>query len=167
MTESIDISSALWLLMIRTFHMMRRARQRELNQYGITTRNSAVLSTIIRLGKETTLIKIAQQLVLEDHSMSEQLSRMEKAGLIKKVKGQKRNSILIEVTRKGYELYDKGMQGKSVGNIMSVLTKEEQQSLWTLIAKIREQSIKELGKANDNLYPPSDPAELDPTTNVW
>jgi len=30
------------------------------------------------------------------------------------------------------------------------------------MAKIREQSMIDLGKENQNLYPPSDPAELPP-----
>ncbi len=161
MTEPRDISSELWKLLIRTFHIMRRARQHELNQFGITTRASAVIDTALRLGEEATLSQIGQQLVLEEHSMSEQLSRMEKAGLIKKVRAPgKKNVIQIEVTEKGHELYKKAEERKSVHYIMSVLTKEEKHNLWLAIAKIREQSAKALGKDSNNLYPPSDPADL-------
>ena len=164
MTESRDISDELWKLLIRTFHIMRRARQRELNKIGITTRSSAVIDTALRLGEEATLSKIGQQLVLEEHSMSEQLSRMEKAGLIKKVRAKgKKNVILIEITEKGRELYKKAEERESVNHIMSVLTEEEKHNLWLTIAKIREQSVKALGKDSNNLFPPSDPADLPPS----
>jgi len=163
MTESTDFSFALWQLVLRTSHVMRRARQRELNQFGITSRNSAVLSTIMRLREEATLSKIAQQLVLEVHSMSAQLTRMEKDGSIIKVKDRKRKNLMrIVVTNKGYESFIKGMEKITINSIMSKLTKEEQQNLWVIMAKIREQSMIDLGKENQNLYPPSDPAELPP-----
>jgi len=163
MTESRDIRLELYKLLIRTFHIMRRVRQHELNKYGITTRSSAVIDTALRLGEEATLSKVGQQLVLEEHSVSEQLSRMEKAGLIRKVRDpQLKNQIRIEVTEKGRELYEKSQDRKTVDYIMSVLTEEEQRNLWSTIAKIREQAVKALGKDNNNLYPPSDPSELPP-----
>ena len=161
MTDALDFSSELWQLMIRTFHIMRRVRQKELNKFHITTRSSAVLRLIIRLGEGATLTKIAEQLVMEDHSMSEQLTRMEKAGLIKKVRSSKnKNQIRVEMTEKGYEAYNNTLLRNSVQNIMSVITPEEQRTLWSIVAKIREQSLKVLGKENPNLYPPSDPDEL-------
>ena len=162
MDDTADFKGGLWLLLIRTFHVMRRARQKELNGYGITTRSAAVLSAVLRLGKEATLRQLARQLVLEEHSMSEQLLRMEKTGLIKRVKDPKKNLIHVRITKKGRDLYDKSMERKSVENIMSVLTKEEQLNLWLTIAKIREQSLKELGKLNENMFPPSDPALFEP-----
>ena len=57
MTESRDIKFELYKLLIRTFHIMRRARQHELYRYGITTRSSAVIDTALRLGEEATLSK--------------------------------------------------------------------------------------------------------------
>ena len=163
MAESTNFYFALWQLVARTTYIMGRARQRELNQFGMTSRNSAVLCTIMRLGNNATLSNIAQQLVLEVHSMSAQLKRMEKDGLIERISDhRKRNRMRIVVTDKGYELFIKGMERRTINSMMSVLTEEEQRNLWVIMAKLREQSMLELGKANQSLYPPSDPAELPP-----
>ena len=163
MSESSDIRFPLWQLVSRTSHIMLRARQRELNEYGITRGYSSVLSTVLRLGEQATLSNISQQLVREVHSMSAQLTRMEKEGLINKVKDPKKKNLMrIVVTDKGYELYTKGMERTTINSIMSTLTQEEQHELWVIMAKIREKSMIELGKENQNLYPPSDPSELPP-----
>ena len=163
MAESADIRFPLWQLVARTYHIMLRARQRELNRYGITSGYSSVLSTVMRLGEEATLSNISHQLVREVHSMSAQLKRMEKEGLIKKAKDQnKKNLMRIIVTDKGYELYTKGMEKTTINSIMSKLTVEEQKTLWLIMVKIRQQSMIELEKEDTNLYPPSDPAELPP-----
>jgi len=163
MSEPVDIRFPLWQLVSRTSHIMLRARQRELNEYGITRGYSSVLSTVMRLGKQATLSNISQQLVREVHSMSAQLTRMEKEGLIKKVKDQKKKNLMrIVVTKKGYELYSKGMGKTTINSIMSKLSPEEQKTLWLIMAKVRKQSMIELEKEDTNLYPPSDPAELPP-----
>ena len=161
MTESNDFSYALWQLVIHTSYTMKRARQRELLQFGITFRNSAVLSTIIRLGDEATLSNIAQQLILEKNSMSAQLTRMEKEGIIKKVKDPKKKNLMsITLTNKGHELYVKGLERNAINSVMSTLTEDEKQALWAILAKLRDKSMIELGKESVNLYPPSEPVKL-------
>lgn len=161
MVDLKEVNFALWQMVINTTHIMKRARQNELNNIGITVRTSAVLSTIIRLGNEATLSNIARQLVMEVHSISAQLSRMEKEGLIKKLKNpKKKNLISIKITDKGYELYQKGMERLSIHSVMSILNEEEQQNLWKITAKIRQQSMRELGRGDVILYPPSDQAKL-------
>ncbi len=157
-TKAIDF--ALWQLIINTSHIMKRARQQELNQLGITVRTSAVLSTIIRLGDEATLSNIAGQLVMEVHSMSAQLSRMEKDGLIVKTKNPKKKNLLsIQITEKGYEIYQKGLDRQSIHSVMSVLTDEQRKHLWEIITSLRQQSMTELGKG-DVLYPPTELADF-------
>ena len=160
--EEIEFADDLWQILIRTFHVMRRARQKELNKYGITTRTSAVLGVVIRLGEKATLTNIARQLVLEDHSMSEQLARMEKTGLVTKVKGRSgTKQILVELTEKGREAYEQSMERKSIRKIMSVLSQEEKRAMYSMAARIREASLQELGKEVSDIYPPENFAELE------
>jgi len=117
----------------------------------------------MRLGEEATLSNIAEQLTLEIHSISAQLTRMEKEGLIEKTKDRKKKNLMhVRITDKGYESFIHGMKREKLNSIMSALTDEEKHSLWMIIAKIREKSMAELGKESKNLYPPSDPADLPP-----
>lgn len=161
MSQTGDITFALWQLVLRTFHIMQRARQRELNHFGITLRASAVLSTIMRLGDKATISNIANQLVLEEHSVSAQLTRMEKDGLIEKSKDKGKSKLIqVIITEKGYDFFTQGMERKATDSIMSVLTEEEKISLWTILAKLRKQSMIELGRDDQDLYPPSNIGEL-------
>ena len=161
MTESQDISFRLWQMVSNVRHIIYKARQKELNQYGISIRSSIVLDTVLRLGKRATPIAISQQSFIERHSISEQLSRMEKEGLIKKVRDlERKNLVRIEVTEKGYELSRKAAERESVKHIMSALTREEQRELWFLLSKLRERTMKNMGLENIEPYPPSNPDEL-------
>jgi len=149
---------ALWILIQRTVRILSKVRQQELNKFRTTLRITAVLGTILRLGDKATLENISHQVVLERHSMSSQLIRMEKGGLIKRVKDtKKKNMMSIQITEKGYATYINAVKTVIINKILEVLTEEERHSIWTIIAKLRRQAMMELGKDDSNQYPTSDP----------
>ena len=161
MKDSKQINDGLWVMLNRTRHLMYKARQKELKHYGISVRNAGVLSTIARLGADISPKTIAQELFLEHHSVSEMLSRMEKKGLIKRVKDQERkNLIRLEVTEKGYEAYRMSTVRESTNIIMSALTQKEKLELWSILSKLRKSTTEHLGVESIDPYPPSDPAKL-------
>ena len=81
-------------------------------------------------------------------------------GLVRRVKDlDRKNLVRIVITKKGYNLYLKIEEQKSIDKIMSVLTEEEKLELWSILAKIRGQAVKELGIKKLDLYPPADPSE--------
>ncbi len=148
-------------MLTSTNHLIYRARQKELNRYGISMHGSGVLDAVFRFGKEATIKVLSQQAFRERNSMSEHLSRMEKEGIIIKVKDMKRkNQVRVEMTEKGYELFQKAAERISIKDIMSILTREEQRELWSLLSKLRERTMKSLGMENIEPYPPSDPDKL-------
>jgi DNA-binding MarR family transcriptional regulator len=154
----------LYQLCLYTFSIMKRARQLECNKLGITSRNVAVLISIMRLGEEATLVNLSKNLVLEMQTVSAQLTRMEKDGLIIKEKdAKKRNLMHIRVTEKGYEYSLKGLKRESIKQVSSVLTNEEKYDLWLILSKLREQSMRALGKETKDLFPPSNPENLPST----
>ena len=156
-----NINYELWLLLSRTRHLMYKARQKEVKQYGISMRNAGVLHSISRLGRGATPGRIAREMFLEPHSVSDMLSRMETRGLIKKVKDlEKKNLIRIEMTENGYEAYRKSACRKSINAIMSALSQKEKLELWSLLSKIRIGEMEQRGIENTDIYPPSDLAEL-------
>ena len=120
-----------------------------------------MLFTVLRLKGHATPAAISRQLFWELHSVSEQLSRMEAKGLVRKVRDLgRRNLIRAEVTAKGVEVYRESSRRRSAREIMSVLTKDEQHQLWALLAKLREKALHELGARGSDPFPPSDPGEL-------
>ena len=152
-----DIHYRVWQMISNTTHVISKARQKELYNYGVSMHSSGILDAIYRLGKKATPIAIAKESSRERHSTSEQLSRMEREGLIRKIKDLKRkNLIRIELTEKGFELLQKASERKSIDYIMAVLTLEEQRTLWSLLAKVRGKAMGYLGNTNANVFPPSD-----------
>ncbi len=161
MKVSLNIKSGLWHLLNHNRHLIYKARQRELDRYGILINDSVVLFQILKLGEDATTSEISRQLFRERHSVSEQLIRMEKRGLIKRLRDPaKKNSICAKITKKGYEVYCDASRHESTEYIMSALTKEEQLQFWFLLSKVRDKAIELLGIKNLTPYPPSDPSEL-------
>jgi len=159
--KDININYPLWRLLARTRQAIYRARQKELLPYGVSMRTSAVLFSIINSPEEITPKMISQQLTLEYHSVSEHLKRMEKGGLIHRIKDKEwKNLIRIEVTAKGYEAYSNSIFHESTDAIMSVLTYEEKIELWRILYRLRSKAMEYLGIEETDVYPPSSPEEL-------
>ena len=158
---SIDRVHALFQLLRRTDRVIHKARQRELDRYGVSAEVAAVLFTVLRLGRQATPANIARALFLERHTVSEQLIRMDKDGLIQRVKDlERKNYVRVVLTEKGYDQYRKSARRRSTRSILAVLTPEEQEQLWLLLAKVRDKSLKHLGVRAPETYPPSAPSQI-------
>jgi len=139
-----DTTYNLWLLLRRATHAALRARERELRQYGISSANSGVLFLVQELGRKATPAEISRQLFREPHSVSGLLSRMEKDGLVRRVKDlRKKNMVRVVLTEKGRKVYEQAKKRGSVHSILSVLSEEERRQLTLCLTKIREKALKE------------------------
>jgi DNA-binding MarR family transcriptional regulator len=157
----LTFSDGLWQMMARTDHIIAKLRQKELRRYGITMNEAIVLFTVLRLKGLVTPANISQQLFWEPHTVSEQLKSMEAKGLIRKVRDlQRQNLIRVEITERGLEAYRQSAKRKSTRELMSVLDKEDQVQLWTLLAKLRERAMHESGLGYPEPFPPSDPSKF-------
>ncbi len=152
---SVDPDYALWILLRRTSHVVWKVRERELGQYGLSAVKTGVLRIVQVIGRKATPAEISRYLLREDHSVSGLLSRMEKEGLVTKVKDlDKKNRVRIVLTEKGHKAYYQAMKGGSIHNIMSALSDEERQQFMSCLEKIRDKAFKELGwAAHHPLYP--------------
>mgnify|MGYP001583932522 CR=1 FL=1 len=165
--ETASINFGLWQLLQRSLGAIIKVRQKELDRFGITVRQSAVLRTVMRLGQQATPTEIAKQLFLESNTISEQLQRMEADGLVKKVKDlNRKNLVRIEVTQEGHELSSKTLNRKSIDYVMSVLTEDEKIELWSILTKLRGRAVEKLDIKDLDLYPPSDYSSLWPSDNT-
>lgn len=132
-----DPNYYLWLLLGTTKRLMTKARQKELSRHHITTRRSYVLYIINYLGEKATLSQISKYSFREVHTIFGILSRMEKDGLIKKIRAMpKSRRIRFEITDKGFRAYDISRKRKAINTIMSVLSEEERQQLSSILDKL-------------------------------
>ena len=145
--SSKDLDFDLWVLLRRTSHVVLKARDRELAKYGISAVQAAVLFLVRELGRDAIPAEISRQLLRDAHSVSGLLSRMEKDGLVRKVKDlDRKNLVRVELTEKGNEAFNKSTRRESISGIMSSLPDKEQRQLMSYLRTVRDTALKELGK---------------------
>ncbi|MFC1956045.1 MarR family winged helix-turn-helix transcriptional regulator [Chloroflexota bacterium] len=144
--EEMVESYNLWVLLSRTRNAMWKARQFELNKYNISVVQAAALMVIHAFAGQATPSDIARWLFQEPHSISELISRMEKIGLVKKVKDPiKKQRVRISLTDKGREIYlSKSSKTEMMYKIISCLSYEEREQLSLILQKLLNTSVKEL-----------------------
>lgn len=149
----------LWQLLGRARDSMHKARQRELDQYGITTRQAAVLHFVHDLGGVAKPTEISRWLLRERHSIHELLKRMEKAGLVRNVNDPKRkNGMRVVLTDRGRKAYYQSSKREVISNIMSSLSIEQRDKLRSYLQALLDRSLKEIGM--DGKLPLSPPFHL-------
>jgi len=145
----IDQDFALWLLICKVSHDIILLRQRELDQYHIPERQVHVLRTIQRMGSKATLSAVAKQVERQDHVVSRQVMRMEKDGLINRIKNKPKSNVLqLEVTKKGLEMIKLADKSKSINAIFSTLSKQNRDQLESTLNQILIEVEKQSSSQN-------------------
>ncbi len=99
-----DRDFASWVFMARTRDAIFRSRVKELQRHNLSVRQASVLIVLEELDNKATPAEVSKWVFREPHSVSDFLKRMERDGLIKRIKDLKRkNMIRIEITDKGRE----------------------------------------------------------------
>ena len=149
----MDEDYNLWVLLHQTTDAALRARQKELDQFGISVIEVGVLLAIQTIGKETTPSEISRRIFREPHSVSALLNRMEKKGLVKRTQDlDRKNLVRVSITEKGRQAYDKSTGRKSIHKIISSLSEEERQQLRSCLEKLRKEAFK--GLVVEHIPPP-------------
>ena len=145
----------LWVLFSQTRDAIVKVRERELQSYGISERHSQLLFIIKLIGRDATPAGIARWLFREPHSISEILNRMEKQGLIRKVKDLKRkNQVRIEITEKGEDQYRRSFIPRNIPDTFSKLSEGEQRQFVAILMKLRETAIEDISSRLEVPLPP-------------
>ena len=135
----------LWLLLANTRRSIYQAREKELNSYNITQEQAGVLFVISHIGNEATPAEISRQTHRKSSTISGLISRMEKSGLVRKVKDlDKKNMVRIALTKKGEQAYSQSEERESIHYIMSSLSEEEQRQLALYLGKIQDKALNRL-----------------------
>jgi len=144
----------LWWLLLQVRRAMRKIRERELWQYEITPEEVGVLVVVQAIGKRATPAEISRRLLREPHSVSTLLSRMEKKGLVRKVKDlERKNLVRVVLNEKGRKAYQQSAERESIHRIMSYLSEDERQQLRMPLEKLCNELHKELGIKRKEPFP--------------
>jgi MarR family transcriptional regulator, organic hydroperoxide resistance regulator len=153
-----ELEFVTWGLIHQTRDVLARVRNKELNNYGITQEQSAILVMIKRLNslkiKPTPGI-VSKAVLREPHSVSSILTRMEKEGFINKISGmgKNRSEKHILLTEKGEQAYKCSLKREMIKEIMSCLPQEECLRLNASLLKLRDKGLQELGKGKPTIDP--------------
>jgi DNA-binding MarR family transcriptional regulator len=154
MDISTDKYYEICVLLHQVRDLMVKAREKELSRTGISNVQRSVLFNVQAIGDKATPAELSRWLFREPHSMSELLSRMEKAGLVKKVRYLgKKNLVRIELTKKGHKAYKASSRHRSIDNILSCLSTEELKQFGEYLRRLRERAANELGIDYEIYYP--------------
>ena len=156
MMKKLELSEEyrLWLLLNRTRSSIFKLRHKKVGQY-LPPNQAAALITVWQLDGRATLLEVSRQLYLEPNSVSELVDRMEKKGLISKRKDpDKRNVVRLTITEAGQRLCEKVIGEELIQDLISSLNEKEQKQLWSLLRKVYQASLKELGAEDDILLLP-------------
>jgi DNA-binding MarR family transcriptional regulator len=128
---------ARWLIG-RVRHLMSKERQKELVPYHVTSPQAFILFVLKHLGHNASLAELARYCGRGINTLSVQMIRLEKDGLVKKVKEVPRSKILkFYLTEKGIETYYPSSKKESEIAAMSVLSEEERQQLVSMLKRIK------------------------------
>ena len=146
-----DKDYELWVLLNQARHIIYRAREYELSHSGISAAQAEVLTTIEAIDHEAaaTPAEISRRLLQRAHSISTIINRMEKKGLIVKVKDlERRNMVRVVITQKGYAAYYESFKRNMVCDIMDCLTKDECKALRSGLRRLRDGALEKLKTAS-------------------
>jgi DNA-binding MarR family transcriptional regulator len=151
-----DPDHDMWLFLTHTRYAIYRARERELQRYGISPEQVGVLFIIQALKNKATPSEIARFIMRQPHTVSALIDRMEEKGYVKKYHDlDKKNLVRVSITDKGLQAYELSRKRGPIHRIMAVLSEEERTQLRELLRKLQAEARKELGMDADKL-PPSD-----------
>jgi DNA-binding MarR family transcriptional regulator len=124
-------------------HLLFWARQKELAPYNILSRQAYIMFILYNLDHKATLAELSKYTDRKIGTLSIQMTRMERDGLVKKSRETPKSALVkYELTRKGINAFKISNKMKSEKAIMSILSEEERQQLIKILTKIIDEAEK-------------------------
>jgi len=147
----------LWRLLANTRAVIFKVREKELSQYGITPQQAGILHILQTTGDKVTIAHISRLTFRELHTVLGLVNRMEKTGLVRKVKDSgNKNVIRVSLTGKGRGVYYQSINRESIYQILSSLSEEEQRQLSSFLGKLLNKACKLLQASGKPFLPLSE-----------
>jgi len=150
-----DADFVLWRVLDHTRFMISRLREKELDQLGITPEMAHILDILCQGGGSATMNEIVQITVRRHHSISTQIARMAKQGLVKKIKSRTdQRGYKITITPKGRELFSR-IPRVSIQEAFSCLSEEDKKGLRVRLNSLLIHAYQLNGKEFRVHFPPA------------
>ena len=141
-----DPDYELWVLLHQACDAMNRARENELRQVGLSGVQAAVLFIVKAMKVPATPGEISRWLFRKPHTVSGLLYRMEKQGLVRKVKDLERKTLVrVVITERGEEAYQGSTEMKVIHKMLSCLPPKERDNLRAYVTTLRNKALGECG----------------------
>jgi len=138
----LDENEKAWVQLFRTFRALERAGEVELERFGLSVIEAAVLHALKTADEPVIPAKLSRWLYREPHTMSGLLNRMEAKGLVKKSKDmEKKNLVRVILTKKGDQAFQKQWEARIVPKITSSLSKKELDNLKKSLNKLESRAL--------------------------
>lgn len=135
----------LYILLDQTDGIVTSAVELEIKHLKMTQPQVRVLTMLSRQDKPATLEELANWTLKEFNSVSTLINRMEKKGLVKKIKNAGDLKTYISLTEKGSDLYHKQVTERSIHLIFDKLSFQEKKQLDSILKKVRDTTRDLLG----------------------
>ena len=143
--ENLIDSYRLSHLLRQTADCVYKAREAELKKYKLTPEQAGALVCIRSLGNKATPAELSRWLFRKRNSITVLLNRMQKLGLVdKKVNKDRKNSITVSLTKKGYDAFNSSIEFQAFHHITDALPRKKRKQLWLLLQTIRLKVFKDL-----------------------
>jgi DNA-binding MarR family transcriptional regulator len=155
MNEKFEYTNAtvrLWLLAKQTGDLLKMCTEKLFAQYNITTEQYDVLVSVKYLGDRVNMTDIARWLRRSTNSISMIVSRMVKAGLVKRARDRSdRRVVYVSISSKGENILELANPGcwEVVKAILSPLSYEERRAFLSLFDVINRQALQFLNPGED------------------
>lgn len=145
MSKTEDPRIALYALFDQTRETLFKAVELELAQYNISVPQVKILHILSQNNGRMTLNQLADEAVRELNSISTLIGRMQKKGLVKKIKSSGNGRLYVTLTDKGKDIYENTITERSIFMIFDTLSEKEKKQLASLLAKLQDKARALLG----------------------
>ena len=142
-----DPTLKAWILLRQTYISVSKCEEAAFAKVGITLQQYKVLMAIKYINDPVTPTDVARWLDRNSNSITLIIDRMEKDGLVERVRNLRdRRALRLVITPKGQEIFDRAtMPGwELMKRLMSCFSGEELQTFDRLMEKLREKASEEL-----------------------
>lgn len=134
-----------WILMTHVVEGLMRVNENELRPLGISPIQLGVMYVVSAAKEPLIGSEIARRLVRRPQSVHQVLDRMEKQGMVRRIRNTEgKREVPIELTEKGEELFVEAGKIHIVPEIMGQLSSQERKQVRSILEKLRTATYRRL-----------------------
>ena len=145
MSKANDPRIKLHALLDSTRETIQKAVKMELAQYQMSQSQVKVMHMLAQSKEGLTPGQLSESAIRELNSITTLVNRMQKKGLVKKIKKDGDSKTYILLTDKGMDIYNNTVTERSITLIFETLSDEEKSQLTSLLSKLQTKARNLLG----------------------